>query len=80
MGVRRATRRDIVRYFHIENALISIAGVIVGIMLAFGFSGWLMGQFELTRLSPRSQSVDTCHAEQRDPETFPDGHSWLIWR
>lgn len=55
IGVRRAlgaTRRDIVRYFLIENALISVAGVIVGILLAFGFSGWLMGQFELTRLSP----------------------------
>jgi putative ABC transport system permease protein len=55
IGVRRAlgaTRRDIVRYFLVENALISIAGVIVGILLAFGFSGWLMEQFELTRLSP----------------------------
>jgi len=55
IGVRRAlgaTRRDIVRYFLIENALISVAGVIVGILLAFEFNGWLMGQFELTRLSP----------------------------
>lgn len=55
IGVRRAlgaTRRDIVRYFLIENALISAAGVIVGILLAFEFNGWLMGQFELTRLSP----------------------------
>ena len=55
IGVRRAlgaTRRDIVRYFLIENALISVAGVIVGILLAFEFNGWLMGQFELTWLSP----------------------------
>ena len=55
IGVRRAlgaTRRDIVRYFLIENALISATGVIVGILLAFEFNGWLMGQFELTRLSP----------------------------
>ena len=55
IGVRRAlgaTRRDIVRYFLVENALISVAGVTVGILLAFGFNGWLMGQFELTRLSP----------------------------
>jgi putative ABC transport system permease protein len=62
MGVRRAlgaTRRDIVRYFLIENALISVAGVIVGILLAFGFSGWLMGQFELTRLSPAYVLVGT---------------------
>jgi putative ABC transport system permease protein len=55
IGVRRAlgaTRRDIVRYFLVENALISVSGVIVGILLAFEFNGWLMGQFELTRLSP----------------------------
>lgn len=55
IGVRRAlgaTRHDIARYFLVENALISAAGVIVGIVLAFAFNGWLMGQFELTRLSP----------------------------
>jgi putative ABC transport system permease protein len=55
VGVRRAlgaTRRDIVRYFLIENALISTTGVIVGVLLTFEFNGWLMGQFELTRLSP----------------------------
>jgi len=55
IGVRRAlgaTRRDIARYFLVENALISGAGVIVGIVLAFAFNQWLMGQFELTRLSP----------------------------
>jgi putative ABC transport system permease protein len=55
IGVRRAlgaTRSDIVRYFLIENALISASGVIVGILLTFEFNGWLMGQFELTRLSP----------------------------
>lgn len=55
IGVRRAlgeTRRDIARYVLIENTLISIAGVIVGILLAFAFNGWLMPQFELTRLSP----------------------------
>lgn len=55
IGVRRAlgaTRRDIVRYFLIENALISVSGVIIGVVLTFEFNGWLMGQFELTRLSP----------------------------
>ncbi len=55
IGVRRAlgaTRRDIVSYFLVENALISAAGVIVGILLAFEFNSWMMGQFELTRLSP----------------------------
>ena len=55
IGVRRAlgaTRLDIVRYFLVENALISAAGVIVGTLLAFAFNGWLMGEVELTRLSP----------------------------
>lgn len=55
IGVRRAlgaTRRDIVRYFLVENALISAAGVIVGIVVAFAFNRWLLGEFELTRLSP----------------------------
>lgn len=55
IGVRRAlgaTRRDIVRYFLIENALISASGVFVGILLTFAFNAWLMGQFELPRLSP----------------------------
>ncbi|MFZ0869748.1 MAG: FtsX-like permease family protein [Rhodanobacter sp.] len=55
IGVRRAlgaTSRDIARYFLIENALISTAGLIVGIVLAYEFNSWLMGQFELTRLSP----------------------------
>lgn len=55
IGVRRAlgaTRSDIVRYFLVENALISASGVIIGILLTFEFNGWLMGQFELTRLSP----------------------------
>lgn len=55
IGVRRAlgaTSRDIARYFLIENALISAAGVVVGTALAYEFNRWLMGQFELTRLSP----------------------------
>jgi putative ABC transport system permease protein len=55
IGMRRAlgaTRRDIVHYFLMENALISTFGVIVGILLSFEFNGWLMSEFELTRLSP----------------------------
>ncbi|GLQ52079.1 ABC transporter permease [Dyella flava] len=55
IGVRRAlgaTRRDIARYFLIENALISAIGIIVGILFAFEFNGWLMKQFELARLPP----------------------------
>ena len=55
IGVRRAlgaTSRDIAHYFLIENALISTAGLIVGIVLAYEFNSWLMGKFELMRLSP----------------------------
>ncbi|MGC1548807.1 MAG: FtsX-like permease family protein [Rhodanobacter sp.] len=55
IGVRRAlgaTRHDILSYFLTENALISGAGVIAGIALAFTFNRWLMDRFELARLSP----------------------------
>jgi len=54
IGVRRAlgaTSHDIACYFLIENALISTAGIIVGIVLSYEFNRWLMGQFELARLS-----------------------------
>ncbi len=55
IGVRRAlgaTRRDIMRYFLIENMLISIGGVVIGALLAIGLNVWLMDSFELMRLSP----------------------------
>jgi putative ABC transport system permease protein len=53
IGVRRALgarRVDILRYFQIENLFISSAGVILGVMLALGFSLWLMSHYEMPRL------------------------------
>lgn len=55
IGVRRAlgaTRGDILSYFLTENLLIGIGGVLVGTLLAIALNVWLMGSFELTRLSP----------------------------
>ncbi len=54
IGIRRAlgaTRHDILGYFLTENALITVGGLAVGIVLAFGLNAWLMVQFELSRLS-----------------------------
>lgn len=53
IGVRRALgarRVDILRYFQIENLFIASAGVILGVMLALGFSLWLMSHYEMPRL------------------------------
>jgi putative ABC transport system permease protein len=50
IGVRRAlgaTHRDILNYFLTENLLISLGGVIVGIVLTFGLNLWLVTRFEL---------------------------------
>jgi putative ABC transport system permease protein len=50
IGVRRAlgaTHRDILHYFLTENLLISLGGVIVGIVLTFGLNLWLVTRFEL---------------------------------
>lgn len=54
IGIRRAlgaTRRDILRYFQVENFLIVGAGVGLGALLAFALNQWLMQRFELERLS-----------------------------
>ncbi|HTV87003.1 MAG TPA: FtsX-like permease family protein [Dyella sp.] len=51
IGVRRAlgaTHRDILHYFLTENLLISLGGVIVGIVLTFGLNLWLVTRFELS--------------------------------
>lgn len=53
IGTRRAVgarRRDIVRYFLVENALITSAGVVVGCALALGAGYWLSIQYALPRL------------------------------
>ena len=55
IGVRRAlgaTRHDILGYFLTENLLISVAGVLVGSVLALGLNLWLMKQFEMVRIAP----------------------------
>jgi putative ABC transport system permease protein len=54
IGIRRAlgaTRRDILVYFLTENGLISVAGALVGVVLAFALNAWMMRAFETSRLS-----------------------------
>ncbi|HKT30639.1 ABC transporter permease [Dyella sp.] len=55
IGVRRAlgaTRRDILAYFLTENGLITLAGVVLGSILAVSINSWMMGAFEMRRLPP----------------------------
>jgi putative ABC transport system permease protein len=55
IGVRRAIgarRIDILRYFQIENLLISGCGAIVGSLFAFGLSNWLMRHYAMMPLPP----------------------------
>lgn len=54
IGTRRAVgarRRDIVRYFLVENGLITSAGVVVGCALALGAGYWLSLEYALPRLN-----------------------------
>ena len=53
IGTRRAlgaTKFDILRYFQTENFIITTLGLIVGGVLAYGFSLWLMQQYQSPRL------------------------------
>jgi len=53
IGTRRAVgarRTDVVRYFLVENWLITTAGVVVGCLLALLLGYWLSTTFELPRL------------------------------
>jgi putative ABC transport system permease protein len=53
IGVRRALgarRRDILRYFLVENAFITVAGLTVGLALAIGMNQYLVAKIELPRL------------------------------
>jgi putative ABC transport system permease protein len=53
IGTRRAVgarRADIVRYFMVENGLITTTGVVVGCALALGIGYWLSLQYQLPRL------------------------------
>ena len=53
IGTRRAvgaTRGDIMRYFMIENLLVTTLGVIVGGVLAVAFNIWLVNEYSLEKL------------------------------
>ena len=54
IGTRRALgarRRDVTRYFQLENLMITATGLAAGALLAYGFNFWLMQQYELPRLA-----------------------------
>jgi len=53
IGTRRAlgaTRWDILRYFHTENFIITTLGLVVGGVLAYALSLWLMREYQAPRL------------------------------
>ncbi|HKR77786.1 MAG TPA: FtsX-like permease family protein [Rhodanobacter sp.] len=53
IGIRRAlgaTRTDILHYFQTENFLIVTFGIVIGMLLAYGLSLWLMMHYELPHL------------------------------
>lgn len=55
IGTRRAVgarRVDIIRYFMLENWLLTTGGVIAGTLLAFAFGQWLSSAYSLPRLPP----------------------------
>lgn len=55
IGTRRAVgarRIDIIRYFMVENWLLTTGGVVAGSVLAFAFGQWLSSAYSLPRLPP----------------------------
>ena len=53
IGIRRAvgaTRTHILQYFQTENFLLSTAGVVVGMVLAFGINLYLMQHYQMLRM------------------------------
>lgn len=55
IGTRRAVgarKIDILRYFMIENWLLTTGGVVIGAVLAFAFGQWLSSEYSLPRLEP----------------------------
>ena len=54
IGTRRAlgaTRGDILRYFMIENFVVSGIGIMFGAMLAIGMNVWMVNAFDQTRMA-----------------------------
>ncbi len=55
IGTRRAVgarRRDILRYFLVENAVMTGIGVALGTLLTFALNLWLVENYDLVRLDP----------------------------
>ena len=53
IGIRRAvgaTRAHIMQYFQTENFLLSTAGVVIGMVLAFGINLYLMRHYQMLRM------------------------------
>src|SRR3546814_20402771 len=53
IGIRRAlgaTRGQILRYFQVENLILTSIAVLVGMPLAYAINLWLMQHYELARL------------------------------
>jgi len=53
IGIRRAlgaTRGNILGYFHLENLVISVVGVVIGTALAIGMNLWMVTQFQMDHL------------------------------
>jgi putative ABC transport system permease protein len=53
IGIRRAlgaTRGDILRYFQVENFILTTAGIATGMGLAYAINLWLMDAYEVARL------------------------------
>ncbi len=53
IGIRRAlgaTKRDIVHYFQVENFILATAGIVLGMVLAYGINLWLMDTYKVPRL------------------------------
>ena len=53
IGTRRALgaqKRDIVRYFLVENVIVTTVGVIAGSLLAYGFNIWLVTEYSQPKL------------------------------
>lgn len=56
IGTRRAlgaTQLQVMRYFMLENFLISTLGVVIGAIAAVGLNVWLVSKFELAPLQPQ---------------------------